>query len=193
MRILNIGAMSMVASERQTSAWLPIEVAAEKMKRNADRIRAQIRNERLVRGQHFRVKERGVIELNVPAYLEWLDIEKERRKLPLTRRLTLQQADRAAGRYGAERTASLARVSHPPPRTVTVTKSGGPKLIPLWLWAEQTFGEFGPAKNTLRSWCRNGKILPVPRKVGREYFCSPDARYVDPHAERIERIVGGDE
>jgi len=64
------------------------------------------------------------------------------------------------------------------------------KLIPLRVWAEEVFGEYAPHKNTLLAWCKNGKILPVPRKVGREYFCSPDARYVDPVAEKIERILG---
>jgi hypothetical protein len=37
------------------------------------------------------------------------------------------------------------------------------------------------------NWIRNGRIRPVPRKVGREYFCKPNAEYVDPVAERIER------
>jgi hypothetical protein len=178
--------MSKVQTE---TTWLPLEEAAEKMKRDVGRIRTQIGNERLVRGQHYRMQKMGVLELNVAAYLEWLDIEKNRRKLTLVERLNLISADKAAGRHGSERTAPLRGMSNPPARTVTLPKTGGPKLIPVWLWAEQTFGEFAPAKNTLRAWCRNGKILPVPRKVGREFFCSPDARYVDPYAERLERSV----
>jgi predicted site-specific integrase-resolvase len=65
------------------------------------------------------------------------------------------------------------------------------QLIPLRTWAEAVFGEHRPHANTLLNWIKNGKIRPVPRKVGREYFCRPDAEYVDPVAERIERMIGG--
>jgi hypothetical protein len=65
-----------------------------------------------------------------------------------------------------------------------------PKLIPVSAWAEDVFGEYAPHPNTLRNWIRNGKILPVPVKVGHQYFCSPDARYFDPVAEKIQRMMG---
>jgi predicted site-specific integrase-resolvase len=65
------------------------------------------------------------------------------------------------------------------------------QLIPLSVWAEAIFGEHKPHRNTLMNWIRNGRIRPVPRKVGREYFCKPNAEYVDPVAERIERMTNG--
>ncbi|WOD18654.1 excisionase [Paraburkholderia kirstenboschensis] len=65
------------------------------------------------------------------------------------------------------------------------------QLIPLSVWAESIFGEHKPHRNTLMNWIRNGRIRPVPRKVGREYFCKPNAEYVDPVAERIERMTNG--
>ena len=66
-----------------------------------------------------------------------------------------------------------------------------PKLVPLSVWAEQTFGEHAPHRNTLLSWVKNGKIVPMPTRVGRRYFCSPDAEYYDPVAEKIRRMVDG--
>ncbi|PQP20197.1 excisionase [Burkholderia cepacia] len=65
------------------------------------------------------------------------------------------------------------------------------KLIPVATWADSVFGEYRPHKNTLLNWIKNGRIRPVPRKVGREYFCRPEAEYVDPVAERIERLTNG--
>ncbi|WP_196798358.1 excisionase [Burkholderia territorii] len=66
-----------------------------------------------------------------------------------------------------------------------------PKLIPLSVWAEEMFGEHMPHRHTLRNWVNNGKNRPVPIKVGRSYFVSPDARYVDPVAEEIQRMIDG--
>ncbi|PVX61293.1 excisionase [Paraburkholderia unamae] len=65
------------------------------------------------------------------------------------------------------------------------------QLIPVRTWAAQIFGEFSPHPNTLLNWIHNGRITPVPIKVGSRYFCQPTARYVDPHAEEIERMVNG--
>ncbi|WP_088505081.1 excisionase [Burkholderia ubonensis] len=66
-----------------------------------------------------------------------------------------------------------------------------PKLIPLNVWADQTFGEYAPHRHTLRNWVQAGKIHPVPIKVGRSYFVSPDAEYIDPVAQKIQRMIGG--
>ncbi|MBR8142096.1 hypothetical protein KDW55_29050 [Burkholderia sp. AU19243] len=66
-----------------------------------------------------------------------------------------------------------------------------PKLIPLQVWAMETFGAHAPHRHTLRNWVTNGKIRPVPVKVGRSYFIRPDARYVDPVAEEIQRMIDG--
>lgn len=65
------------------------------------------------------------------------------------------------------------------------------QLIPVRTWAEAIFGDRVPHANTLLNWIKNGKIRPVPRKVGRQYFCRPDAEYVDAQAERIERLTNG--
>jgi predicted site-specific integrase-resolvase len=65
------------------------------------------------------------------------------------------------------------------------------QLIPVRTWAEAVFGERVPHANTLLNWIKNGKISPVPKKVGRQYFCRPDAEYVDPNADKINRISSG--
>lgn len=53
------------------------------------------------------------------------------------------------------------------------------KLITLQVWAGRVFGENGPNKDTLRRWCRDTKIFPAPKKIGRAYYVAPDAQYVD--------------
>lgn len=65
------------------------------------------------------------------------------------------------------------------------------QLIPLRTWAETLFGEHMPHRHTLRNWVVNGKIWPMPTKVGRSYFCRPDARYIDPIADRANGIKNG--
>jgi predicted site-specific integrase-resolvase len=65
------------------------------------------------------------------------------------------------------------------------------QLIPIATWAERVFGEHAPHQNTLMRWVHGGKILPRPMKVGRGYFCQPDAKYVDETAERINRMIYG--
>lgn len=59
------------------------------------------------------------------------------------------------------------------------------QLIPLAAWASRMFGDHVPHRHTLRNWVNNGKIRPMPIKVGRSYFCRPDAEYVDPIAEAV--------
>lgn len=65
------------------------------------------------------------------------------------------------------------------------------QLIPLSAWAEVVFGDRMPHRHTLRNWVNNGKIRPMPIKVGRTYFCRPDAEYVDPVADEINRMTNG--
>lgn len=49
-------------------------------------------------------------------------------------------------------------------------------------WAESQFGECAPKSDeTLRRWARDGKIIPRPRKIGKEYAVRHDARYVNPN------------
>ena len=65
------------------------------------------------------------------------------------------------------------------------------QLIPVRTWAEGVFGDHVPHANTLLNCIKNGKIRPVPRKVGRQYFCRPDAEYIDPQVEELERMING--
>jgi hypothetical protein len=64
-------------------------------------------------------------------------------------------------------------------------------LVTVAKWAELVFGEAAPHRNTLRSWVRERRISPAPKKVGRSYFCKPDAEYVDPSQDRVRRLVNG--
>lgn len=52
------------------------------------------------------------------------------------------------------------------------------------------FGEYAPHRNTLHNWRRSARIYPLPIKVGRTYFVSPDAEYIDPNTEKIGRMLG---
>lgn len=65
------------------------------------------------------------------------------------------------------------------------------KLVPVRKWAEDMLGDYCVSRNTLIKWVNAGKIQPQPIKLGREFFCSPDARYIDPAAERITRMANG--
>ncbi|ASW00520.1 hypothetical protein CJU94_19615 [Paraburkholderia aromaticivorans] len=65
-----------------------------------------------------------------------------------------------------------------------------PKLIPIAVWAEETFGDYAPPVRTIRSWIRAGKIYPMPVKIGRSYYVKPDAEYVDPLVQRFRRSIG---
>lgn len=64
------------------------------------------------------------------------------------------------------------------------------KLITLTAWAGLIYGDNAPHINTLRRWCRDGNILPLPKKHGRSYFVSERAFYVshrDPNYMRMAR------
>jgi predicted site-specific integrase-resolvase len=65
------------------------------------------------------------------------------------------------------------------------------QLIPVSDWAAKIFGDRRPHANTLLNWIKHGKIRPFPKKVGRQYFCRPDAEYVDPKIDQIARLVNG--
>jgi hypothetical protein len=66
-----------------------------------------------------------------------------------------------------------------------------PQLIPIATWAVAVFGEHKPHANTLLNWVHGGKIAPAPMKIGRRYFCAPNARYVDPAHDEIQRMIDG--
>lgn len=171
------------ADSHEDLGWMPLEEAAAKMKRSANRIRSQAREGKLTRGVHFRRAAQGGLELNVKAYLDFVIEEyAPRRRPPLADRLLAQSTQSPAPQHEL---ASVSRGLRSPPDKASL------KLIPLGVWAKQVFGEYAPPIRTLRTWCRNGKILPLPRKVGRQFYCSPDARYVDHVAERIERLILG--
>lgn len=55
------------------------------------------------------------------------------------------------------------------------------KLQKLREWADSQFGNMAPKSDvTLRRWVRDGKIVPRPRKIGRDYAVRPDAKYINP-------------
>ncbi len=51
-------------------------------------------------------------------------------------------------------------------------------MITLENWARKQYGDDAPTVGTLRRWCRDGKIFPIPEKHGRSYFLQETARYV---------------
>lgn len=55
-------------------------------------------------------------------------------------------------------------------------------MISLQKWAERLSPP--PKPNTLRSWARNGQIIPAPVKLGRAY-------YVQEHAKHIAEVMNG--
>lgn len=51
-------------------------------------------------------------------------------------------------------------------------------MITLAKWAVLQYGEDAPTIQTLRRWCRDAKIFPIPEKHGRTYYVEKSARYV---------------
>jgi len=49
--------------------------------------------------------------------------------------------------------------------------------ITLDAWAALRFNP-PPARNTLRLWVRQGRIVPAPVKIGRAYFVEQDALHI---------------
>jgi hypothetical protein len=44
-------------------------------------------------------------------------------------------------------------------------------------WAKSRFGNNAPHIVTLRRWVREGRIFPIPKKVGKTWFVKPAAEY----------------
>lgn len=65
------------------------------------------------------------------------------------------------------------------------------KLVPIAEWAKSLMGEHAPHPNTLRNWTNAGKISPHPVRMGLKFFVQEDARFIDPVAERRERMLSG--
>lgn len=64
------------------------------------------------------------------------------------------------------------------------------RLSTLEAWATARYGEETPSIRTLRRWCREGNILPLPKKHGRTYYVADSAQYVshnDPNYSRLAR------
>lgn len=53
------------------------------------------------------------------------------------------------------------------------------RFIPLEKWGHAQYGEDMPTIATLRRWARQGKIFPLPKKHGRSYFVTEQARYIE--------------
>ncbi len=52
------------------------------------------------------------------------------------------------------------------------------RYMPLKDWGKSVFGDHAPHSNTLIRWCRDGRIQPQPRKIGRKWWVVPAAEYV---------------
>lgn len=154
--------------------WMPLEAAANQMKRSAARIRSQAKSGQLQRGVHYRRAAAGGLELHVDAYLTWLaETFPPKQQKSLLERIDERSASgRRSEPTGGKASKVQLGMKMPPEDDVPVRRM--PKLIPVTVWAEMMFGEYAPHRNTLANWVRNGKIAPLPVKVGRQYFCSPD-------------------
>ncbi|MET3216062.1 UNVERIFIED_ORG: hypothetical protein ABIC48_003831 [Burkholderia territorii] len=175
-------------SKRDDGQWVPLEEAATLVKRKASTLISQMRRRRLERDRHYRYIGDGKLELNVLEYLRWLDYEKAERKRPLVERMVRQIArDEAQIRKALDDIAQKPSPASQPAAPATKSK---PKLIPLSVWVDQTFGEYPPAKNTVLRWVKNGLIHPAPKKLGRSYYVSPDAEYMTASDLKVRRMVG---
>lgn len=66
------------------------------------------------------------------------------------------------------------------------------RLVSLEQWAADIYGECAPGIDTLRRWCREGRIYPQPEKHGKAYYLDPGARYIDAsNSELLRRIRNG--
>ncbi|WP_134706256.1 excisionase [Rahnella sp. CJA17(1/100)] len=52
------------------------------------------------------------------------------------------------------------------------------RLIPLYEWAIEEFGDFAPSKVTLSRYAKFGMIYPPAVKMGRSWMVEKDARFV---------------
>jgi len=69
-------------------------------------------------------------------------------------------------------------------------------MTPVWVgierWLQRNFDDDDPARpavKTVRTWCREGKLYPAPRKQGRAYFLDPRACYCDPQSTASVRAA----
>lgn len=53
------------------------------------------------------------------------------------------------------------------------------RFLTLKAWAALQYGDDAPSVYTLRRWCQQAKIFPIPKKHGRSYFVREGAQYVD--------------
>lgn len=66
------------------------------------------------------------------------------------------------------------------------------RLVSLEQWATETYGTAAPCIDTLRRWCREGRIYPQPEKHGKAYYLAPEARYIDAsNSDLLRRIRNG--
>lgn len=63
-----------------------------------------------------------------------------------------------------------------------------PPKLSLEKWLIANFDP-PPSMDTARRWVREGKIYPLPMKVGRAYYVEQDAEYVDEAYTRRRRLV----
>lgn len=64
-------------------------------------------------------------------------------------------------------------------------------FLKLSLWAERNFTP-PPHRNTLLAWAKEGKIYPLPTRIGTAYYVDENAKYVDDKPRRkrlIEKIA----
>jgi hypothetical protein len=54
-----------------------------------------------------------------------------------------------------------------------------PRYLTLRDWAASLFGENTPHANTLLRWVHEGRIQPQPKKMGRRWWVTPTAEYVE--------------
>lgn len=74
------------------------------------------------------------------------------------------------------------------------------KAVSIKRWLDLQYAPDDPDRptvRTVRAWCREGRLYPMPRKHGRSYFLDPKACYVDPSSpssiQEARRIVHGTE
>jgi hypothetical protein len=54
-----------------------------------------------------------------------------------------------------------------------------PQNLTLPVWAKNKFGDDSPHIVTLRRWVREGRIYPLPKKIGKTWFVVPNAEYLE--------------
>lgn len=52
------------------------------------------------------------------------------------------------------------------------------QYIPLRIWTKLLFGDYAPHENTRLRWVHDGRIYPLPVKVGKTWYVRKDAEYL---------------